>query len=778
VDGEIMEGDNKYKCSTCDRHVDAVKRACLKDIPDNLIFHLKRFDFNLRTLMRSKINDHFSFPTKIDMRPYKVEHLMDNPAETPEDVFELVGILVHSGTAESGHYYSFIRERPSNADKESWVEFNDDVVSPWDPNQMENACFGGLDYRSSIENTQYDKVWSAYMLFYQRSSVLAAQKNELRLTNTRSPVRLAVPPRLSNHIAMENELLMRKYCLYDSSHATLVSRMLSNLKQINGGRCSASHVLEKHALLCALNTLDQVVARTKDVPDFPPFMMTIRQACNNCAECSRDYLEWFCDCPEALRALLLRNGDVNVRHEIGTSILDALKKVKTEASYAYGLGDDDDSIDELDGGDPRLIQRMIGALAKLWDMFHSSTRAWPEYFGVLSSIASLGQREATLLLDVGYLQKTLEIVSADPLLPLGPQFQRMLTVISKRLSTRPVSYEAVIELLAKLLGACDIGQESIEDDEDRFDLATLGKGVPLTATERHLLMQHWTRSSIHILTEKLLQINQNWEATEAILITLMKWPDPLYCYILQAIVHGIKRGGNSLPAGPFLRAALVYAKYCKRSDSPKAIPQILNSAAKAAGHLDSVDGPDFLDFFKEIYELGGSIEGIDPNDFQRLYVESIKYWAPALLTHFELPVRRGTENFLHELIRLHEETEDPQDRDGVIKRMALGLGIACLEFLHDTYVRPRHQAVRDVLLSINAVIEACCNYCEENDKSREAIRFQELIKSVIPALKKYEVDEADEEVSDWEGSEGEYDGSSEPMDSIAELCAPDEDAAL
>jgi ubiquitin carboxyl-terminal hydrolase 34 len=26
VDGEIMEGDNKYKCSTCDRHVDAVKR--------------------------------------------------------------------------------------------------------------------------------------------------------------------------------------------------------------------------------------------------------------------------------------------------------------------------------------------------------------------------------------------------------------------------------------------------------------------------------------------------------------------------------------------------------------------------------------------------------------------------------------------------------------------------------------------------------------------------------------------------------------------------------
>src|SRR3954464_9464578 len=91
-------------------------RACLKDVPDNLIFHLKRFDFNLRTLQRSKINDYFNFPPKIDMRPYKVEHLMDDDSGAEEDMFELVGVLVHSGTAESGHYYSFIRERPSTAE--------------------------------------------------------------------------------------------------------------------------------------------------------------------------------------------------------------------------------------------------------------------------------------------------------------------------------------------------------------------------------------------------------------------------------------------------------------------------------------------------------------------------------------------------------------------------------------------------------------------------------------------------------------------------------------
>jgi hypothetical protein len=56
------------------------------------------------------------------------------------------------------------------------------------------------------------------------------------------------------------------------------------------------------------------------------------------------------------------------------------------------------------------------------------------------------------------------------------------------------------------------------------------------------------------------------------------------------------------------------------------------------------------------------------------------------------------------------------------------------------------------------------------------------------------VEEADEEVSgkhihildvippltvaDWDGSEGDYDGSSEPMDSVAELGPADDDTAL
>ena len=41
-------------------------------------------------------------------------------------LYKLVGILIHSGTADSGHYYSYIKERTEEG---RWLEFNDTQVS-------------------------------------------------------------------------------------------------------------------------------------------------------------------------------------------------------------------------------------------------------------------------------------------------------------------------------------------------------------------------------------------------------------------------------------------------------------------------------------------------------------------------------------------------------------------------------------------------------------------------------------------------------------------------
>jgi hypothetical protein len=50
--------------------------------------------------------------------------------------------VVHTGTAEGGHYYSFIRDR-TTGQNDRWFLFNDAEVKPFDPQQIASECFGG-----------------------------------------------------------------------------------------------------------------------------------------------------------------------------------------------------------------------------------------------------------------------------------------------------------------------------------------------------------------------------------------------------------------------------------------------------------------------------------------------------------------------------------------------------------------------------------------------------------------------------------------------------------
>ncbi|KAH8805567.1 ubiquitin C-terminal hydrolase-like protein [Xylogone sp. PMI_703] len=773
VDGEIMEGDNKYKCSTCDRHVDAVKRACLKDVPDNLIFHLKRFDFNLRTLQRSKINDYFSFPKEIDMRPYKVEHLMNTPDDSPEDIFELVGILIHSGTAESGHYYSYIRERPSSKGQESWVEFNDDNVTTWDPANLEGSCFGGADYRGPAGqgNLQFDKSYSAYMLFYQRSSVVAAQKQALEESHQLSPVRLQLSHALSSHIAAENENMILKYSLYDPSHIPFVIKMLNNMKHINGGKCSESHILEKQAITMALNHLDQVVARTKELPDFPTFMVALKQIFHGCGECSRDFLEWFCDCPEALRHLLIRNPDAFVRSETASTILGALIKVKNSVPYAYGMNEDEDN----DDSDPHVLVDFVKTLDKMMDIFHTSIRAWPEYFGVLSSIADLGKPEAVLLLDMGFLRKCLDIICADPNLPSSAQISRMLTIISKRNLSRPVSYDAIISLAFKLLRSCDDTATPCADYEQRVELALVGATIPFTTTEHQQLMQHWIRSNSNIFVEKLLHLNQNEHATRRILIILLHWQENIDNQIFNAIIRGIKK---DVASASFLRAALVY---CENSEHEDGLARMVEHVIKICRQIDNTEGREFLQFFRGIFDMESTPNDISTEEMYKYFLQRIPEWAPSLLTYYDASVRADTEDFLTGIIFNYGsgtklgDSEDDELKAKLSTSLAQALGIACLRYLDDTYIRARQQVIRASLLSIYSIIDTCVPFYDvpenEDEVDDTTQDFRDLRNSVLPNMKKWMVEEVDEDGSEWEASEGEY-GSSEPMESINELSLP------
>ena len=113
-----------YTCSQCNKKVRAEKRACFQRLPKILAFNTMRYTFNMVTMLKEKVNTHFSFPFQLDMQPYMEHNLipkdkeeMSNEKQKEETIvnpsydYELIGVTVHTGTADGGHYYAFIRDR-------------------------------------------------------------------------------------------------------------------------------------------------------------------------------------------------------------------------------------------------------------------------------------------------------------------------------------------------------------------------------------------------------------------------------------------------------------------------------------------------------------------------------------------------------------------------------------------------------------------------------------------------------------------------------------------
>ncbi|GIX80705.1 ubiquitin carboxyl-terminal hydrolase puf, partial [Caerostris darwini] len=154
--------DNMYTCSQCG------KRACLKKLPKILCFNMMRYTFSFVTNTKEKVNTHFSFPFQLDMSNYMEKNLIpqkhiedNNGTDSEEDCYEyeLIGVTVHTGNAEGGHYYSFIRER-NQPGKDKWYLFNDSEVKLFDPTHIAGECFGG-----EMTSKTYDSVTDKFMDF-------------------------------------------------------------------------------------------------------------------------------------------------------------------------------------------------------------------------------------------------------------------------------------------------------------------------------------------------------------------------------------------------------------------------------------------------------------------------------------------------------------------------------------------------------------------------------------------------------------------------------------
>ena len=234
LEGEVI---SDYECPGCKKKVDITKRTLLSETPNVLVVQLQRIVFDFDRFENQKVNTLFEFPDTLDLTPYSLNHIMksegkltkkdlgqeeESPTKKPgeesdqegEDEFEglndeekkerieerqtfqesvrnnenecyqykLVGVIIHVGTADAGHYYSLIntdrfqKDNEQDEDwldtsKDKWMEFNDSRVSDYNFEDLKADAYGGSsgndDFFGGIfKSSSYGK--SAYLLVYEK----------------------------------------------------------------------------------------------------------------------------------------------------------------------------------------------------------------------------------------------------------------------------------------------------------------------------------------------------------------------------------------------------------------------------------------------------------------------------------------------------------------------------------------------------------------------------------------------------------------------------------
>ena len=205
-----------YECDGCKKKCRISKRNILASLPNVLIIHLQRIFYNWEIDHNEKINSRLEFSKKINLKNYTIENILKDKENKGDDIYfrsdeyynyYLVGVVVHVGSADSGHYYSYINTiRDGNGNisyfnsnddnvNSSWLEFNDSSISKFDISRLEEETFGGSlnddndnsnqgnfmnNGRNGMFNFRREKCKNAYLLVYER---LVKSPNILNILN-------------------------------------------------------------------------------------------------------------------------------------------------------------------------------------------------------------------------------------------------------------------------------------------------------------------------------------------------------------------------------------------------------------------------------------------------------------------------------------------------------------------------------------------------------------------------------------------------------------------
>ncbi|KAK3714003.1 hypothetical protein RRG08_009701 [Elysia crispata] len=248
VKGDLLEGENAYHCEKCNKKVDTVKRLVIRKLPKILAIQLKRFDYDWERECAIKFNDYFEFPKEFDMEPYTVQGLAKLEGEIIDEFdasqstrYRLTGVLVHSGQASGGHYYSYILHRGANDTSPKWYKFDDGDVTECkmdDEEEMKNQCFGG-EYLGEVYDhmlkrsafRRQKRWWNAYILFYERidesseEEEVTKEMKSLSLGSSWTPT-MKMPEAIEKVVRRGNIRFMHEKSQFSVEYFTFIKKLV------------------------------------------------------------------------------------------------------------------------------------------------------------------------------------------------------------------------------------------------------------------------------------------------------------------------------------------------------------------------------------------------------------------------------------------------------------------------------------------------------------------------------------------------------------------------
>lgn len=146
---EMLDRNDKFFCDNCCCLQEARKSLKVKQLPQCLIFHLKRFKYIEQLSRMRKLMHRVVFPHEL-----KLSNTTED-ADDPDAIYSLFAVVVHVGSGpHHGHYVSLIKSHSS------WLFFDDDAVEMISESMVQ-ATFGSTqEYSSHVDH--------GYILFYEK----------------------------------------------------------------------------------------------------------------------------------------------------------------------------------------------------------------------------------------------------------------------------------------------------------------------------------------------------------------------------------------------------------------------------------------------------------------------------------------------------------------------------------------------------------------------------------------------------------------------------------